>query len=144
MTQLWPVFEAFGQIPVMPCFEPRVAAALDRLPETVLRDEAFGRRLLTRIAALHCPGYVPPPRQLGGGLPLGEPGHPGEKEMSEAVAAHKHGPIRSEGLELLLDACRSADGATRFRLLRRLWTAVVLQIWLERNTGERLDSGVAK
>jgi hypothetical protein len=131
MTQLWPIFDGFGHVPVMPFFEPRVAAVLDRMPETVLRDEGFGRRLLSRIAALHCPGYAPPPRQLGGGLPLGEPGYPGEKTLREAAASHTRGPLRGEGLETLLDTCAGTEGAERFRLLRRIWTAVLLQVWLE-------------
>jgi hypothetical protein len=134
MTQLWPIFEAFGHVPVMPFFEPRVAAVLDRMPETVLHDECFGRRLLSRIATLHCPGYVPPPRQLGGGLPLGEPGYPGEKTLREAAASHKRGPLLGGGLETLLDTCAGAEGAERFRLLRRLWAAILLQIWLEQIT----------
>ena len=131
MTQLFPIFEAFGHVPVMPFFEPEVASALDRTPEAVLRDEHFGRRLLSRVAAFHCPGYVPPPRQLGGGLPLGEPGYPGEKTLRAAASDHKRGPLRHQGLEKLLDRCAGCEGAARFRLLRQIWTAVLLQIWLE-------------
>jgi hypothetical protein len=131
MSQLWPIYDAFGHVPVMPFFEPGVRTVLDGLPETVLRDESFERRLLKRMAMLRCPGYVAQPRQLGYGLPLGEPAYPSEPEMRKAVAALSKGPLCPEGMDQLLDRCQGMHGAERFHQLRRLWATILLQAWLQ-------------
>lgn len=132
MTQIWPICEAFGHTPVMPYFEPRVRAALDRLPEFVLRNERYERILLQEVARRYCPGYAPPPRQLGYGLPLGLPGYPDPHNMASIVAAFSKGPFRAQGLRQLLDDCTGAADAALFNRLRRLWTAILMHAWLER------------
>lgn len=133
MSQLWPVLDAFGHVPVMPFFEPTVYKTLDRLPESTVRDEQFERRLLKRLATLHCPNYVAQPRQLGYGLPLGVPGYPGVAEMRAAFETYQDGPLQRNGMQMLIDACEGKAGAELFELLRRLWTAVVLHSWLAQN-----------
>jgi hypothetical protein len=135
MSQLWPILDAFGHVPVMPLFEPPVRRHLDRLPESVLRDELFERRLLKGLAARCCPGYVAQPRQLGYGLPLGEPGYPNEVTLREAVSAFGDGPLSRAGLQTLLAACQGLQGGERFQCLRRLWMAAVLHAWLKHNGG---------
>ena len=131
MTQIWPIYEAFGHTPVMPFFEPRVRSAFDRFPVSVLRNERYERRLLGELAA-RCPGYTPQPRQLGYGLPLGLPGYPDKDNMEEAVETFAEGPLSRGGLQRLLEACSGTECSERFHRLRRLWTALLLHAWLDR------------
>lgn len=132
VTQIWPIYGAFGHTPVMPYFEPRVRSMFDRLPESVLRTEQDERRVLGELAMRYCPGYVTPPRRSGCGVPLGPPIYPNEQNMAEAVAAFSKGPLSRRGLGQLLDTCKGTVGTERFHRLRRLWTAVLLHAWLGR------------
>jgi hypothetical protein len=131
MTQIWPVCGAFGHTPVMPFFEPGVRAIFDQLPENVLRTEHYERRLLGELAARLCPWYVPQPRQLGSGLPLGVRGYPDPVNMEEVVEAFSLGPVGHEELRRLLKAAAETEGGERFERLRRLWSALVLNAWLQ-------------
>jgi hypothetical protein len=134
-TQLWPIYEFFGHTPLLPFFEPRVRMVMDRLPELVLRNEQYERRLLNELAMRYCPGYVPPLHQLGYGIPLGLPGYPNENSLAEVVSVFSHGPLSDNGLHWMLNASRRAVGHEKFYWLRRLWAAVLLHAWLDRNLG---------
>jgi len=133
-TQIWPIFEAFGHKPVIPLLERSVYTIFDRFRESVLHSETNERRVLNEIALRSCPGYVPQPRQLGYGLPLGLAAYPNELNMEEIVAAFSKGPFSESGLYWLLESCKKVEsGEEKFYWLRRLWSAALLNAWFERN-----------
>lgn len=140
-TQFWPIYGAFEHTPVMPFFEPRVHMIMDRLPEFILRNARYERQLLGELAKRYCPGYVPQPRQLGYGLPLGLPTYPNETNMEDTVFAFSRGPLSDKGLAWILESCRITKGREKFYWLRRLWAAILLHAWLEQNTGNSPSSG---
>jgi hypothetical protein len=131
MSQIWPIHDALDQTPVMPFFDTRVHRLFDRLPETNLRDDAYKRRLLRQVVHWYCPGYEEPTRQLGYGLPLGVPGYPDVNHLNEMMDACSRRLISRECFDQMAAACDMAQGAKRFSFLRRLWTALVLEMWLE-------------
>lgn len=140
MTQIWPIYEVFGHTPVMPFFEPPVRSTFDRLPERVLRDERYRRRVLDALLRRLCPEYVFQERQLGYGLPMGMPGYPDTGNMEETMHAFSEGPIAPGAMRWLFEDCKGTEGAERFNRLRRLWTVVLLHAWLANLAEENASS----
>ena len=134
-SQLWAIYNAFGHTPVMPFFEHDVRKRMDRLPENILRDENYSRRFLEKIANRHCPGYQPPQRQLGYGLPLGLADYPNDENMRETVDSLSNGPFNQAGLMWLLQSAKKTSGVEKFFWLRRLWSAILLHAWLDQYAG---------
>lgn len=132
-SQFWPIFESFGHTPVMPFFEKKVRRILDRLPENILRNNRYERRLLNELAKQYCPGYEPQPLSLGCGLPLGLKGYPNEHNMKETIENFSNGPLSEKVIYKFFDSSKKTEGGQKFFWLRRLWTVILLHAWLEQN-----------